>query len=189
MTRTPDEIKKGLHNCQSGIGCPDDCPYYSDCIVCNDAYIVEREALALIQQLQDDNAQLNRCIENMTDKLNAMNDEVAKLQAESERHRKSAIECCYKSKCSKEIKELETLCKRLMDEKKQLQAERDAAVEDLKACVTEAAQGDDFDCCFACKYNNEYGGCDRPHHTIEACGVEDFDNKWEWRGVQKEDAT
>lgn len=69
----------------------------------------------------------------------------------------------------------------------QLEAERDAAVADLKACVTEAAQGDDFDCCFACKYNNEYGGCDRPNYTIEACGVEDFDNKWTWRGVQKED--
>lgn len=35
-----------------------------------------------VQQLQYDNAQLNRCIENMTDKLNAMNDEVAKLKAE-----------------------------------------------------------------------------------------------------------
>lgn len=41
------------------------------------------DAIVLIQQLQDDNAQLNRCIENMTDKLNAMNDEVAKLQAEN----------------------------------------------------------------------------------------------------------
>lgn len=35
-----------------------------------------------VQQFQYDNAQLNRCIENMTDKLNAMNDEVAKLKAE-----------------------------------------------------------------------------------------------------------
>ena len=67
----------------------------------------------------------------------------------------------------------------------QVTLERDAAVADLKDCVTEAAQGDDFDCCFACKYNNEYGGCDRPNYTIEACGVEDFDNKWTWRGVQK----
>lgn len=66
-----------------------------------------------------------------------------------------------------------------------VKAERDAAVADLKDCVTEAAQWDDFDCCFACKYNNEYGGCDRPNYTIEACGVEDFDNKWTWRGVQK----
>lgn len=55
MQKTPDEIKKGLHNCLSGIDCPDDCPYYSDCIVCDDDYIVEREALAYIQQLEAEN--------------------------------------------------------------------------------------------------------------------------------------
>lgn len=44
---------------------------------------LHKDTLALIQQLQDDNAQLNRCIENMTDKLNAMNDEAAKLQTEN----------------------------------------------------------------------------------------------------------
>lgn len=84
MTRTPDEIKKGLecrirsykdvcdHQCET---CDLRIPAYS---------IFERheDALALIQQLEADNAQLNRCIENMTDKLNAANDEVAKLQAE-----------------------------------------------------------------------------------------------------------
>ena len=69
----------------------------------------------------------------------------------------------------------------------QLEVERDAAVADLKMCVTEAAQGDYFDCCFACKYNNENGGCDRPNSTIESCVVEEFDNKWSWRGVQKEE--
>ena len=155
MTRTPDEIKKGLEmaavDCRNAHDCDKTCAYYKECssfdyetteIPCTMLF----DALALIQKLQDDNAQLNRCIENMTDKLNAMNDEVAKLQAE-----------------------------------------RDAAVADLKDCVTEAAQGDDFDCCFACKYNNEYGGCDRPNYTIEACGVEDFDNKWTWRGVTKEE--
>lgn len=40
------------------------------------------DAIKVIQQLQADNAQLNRCIENMTDKLNAAHDETAKLQAE-----------------------------------------------------------------------------------------------------------
>lgn len=82
--------------------------------------------------------------------------------------------------------EAENKIVKLEERVKQLETERDAAVADLKACVTEAAQGDDFDCCFACKYNNEYGGCDRPNYTIEACGVEDFDNKWTWRGVTKE---
>ena len=144
MTRTPDEIKKGLECCSED-GCKS-CPYEQDCYTTDGFSALAADALDLIQQLQDENAQQARCIENMTDKLNAMNDEVAKLQAE-----------------------------------------RDAAVADLKDCVTEAAQGDDFDCCFACKYNNEYGGCDRPNYTIEACGVEDFDNKWTWRGVTKEE--
>lgn len=40
------------------------------------------DALACIEQLEADNAQLNRCIENMTDKLNAMIDESVKWKAE-----------------------------------------------------------------------------------------------------------
>ena len=112
-------------------------------------------------------------------------------------------ECPYKPDCdgSQILKDALVLIQQLQEEVskyeegydaltkiiKRLEAERDAAVADLKDCVTEAAQGDDFDCCFACKYNNEYGGCDRPNYTIEACGVEDFDNKWTWRGVTKEE--
>ena len=80
MTRTPDEIKKGLEcasNCSENLNGCENCPYNGlDC--CD----LHPDALALIQQLEADNAQLNRCIENLTDKLNAMNDEVAKLQAE-----------------------------------------------------------------------------------------------------------
>lgn len=84
MQKTPDEIKKGLECCISDTyGCNEKCPYFNslsngvDCAV-----KMHADALALIQRLQDENAQLNRCIENMTDKLNAMNDEAAKLQAE-----------------------------------------------------------------------------------------------------------
>ena len=85
MSRTPEDIKKGLECCISDTyGCNEKCPYFNslsngvDCAV-----KMHADALVLIQQLQADNAQLNRCIENMTDKLNAMNDEVAKLQAEN----------------------------------------------------------------------------------------------------------
>ena len=94
MTRRPDEIKKGLECCaqsKCGLG---ECSYYrlgggSKCIpaMCADA-------LTLIQQLQDDNAQQARCIENMTDKLNAMNDEVAKLQAERDAAVKDIPRAC-----------------------------------------------------------------------------------------------
>ena len=80
MERTPDEIKKGLECCSED-GCKS-CPYEQDCYTTDGFSALAADALALIQQLQDDNAQQARCIENMTDKLNAMNDEVAKLQAE-----------------------------------------------------------------------------------------------------------
>jgi hypothetical protein len=88
MTRTLDEIKKGLECCSSTANCADGCPYHvivegsfgCDEMGCEDGLLPD--ALALIQQLQAENAQQARCIENMTDKLNAMNDEVAKLQAE-----------------------------------------------------------------------------------------------------------
>lgn len=65
MTRTPDEIKQGLEGLK---------------FIANAGRI--DDALALIQQLEAENAQLHRCIENMTDKLNAAHDEAAKLQAE-----------------------------------------------------------------------------------------------------------
>ena len=97
--KTPDEIKRGLA-CAGLHTCPDEkCPYYASCAPCE--LQVQDDALDLIQQLQDENAQQARCIENMTDKLNAMNDEVAKLQAE----RDAAVEsmrkdphCCFHCK-------------------------------------------------------------------------------------------
>ena len=81
-TKTPDEIKKGLECCKEDecFGDRENCPYTADPKLC--VGVMCADALALIQQLQDENAQQARCIENMTDKLNAMNDEVAKLQAE-----------------------------------------------------------------------------------------------------------
>lgn len=84
MTRKPDDVKKGLECCSNvNFVCNEECPYYKSLSEGEDCCLKKNaDALALIQQLQADNAQLNRCIENMTDKLNAMNDEVAKLQAE-----------------------------------------------------------------------------------------------------------
>lgn len=176
MTRKPDEIKKGLECCVEATSDCSACPYHKegdgDCVD-----ILKRDAFALIQRLQDDNAQLNRCIENMTDKLNAMNDEVAKLQADCERHRQSAIKCCYESRCSKEIKELDALCHRLMDEKEQLQAERDAAV----ALIPRA--------CAYCKwYGTKHGGFHPDCKSPNGCrNINGINTGWEWRGVQKEE--
>lgn len=101
MPKTPDEIKKAMLHC-SPVSCrSDDCPYKDDTPKYEGDMPVFRmklwhDMVCLIQQLQYDNAQLNRCIENMTDKLNAMNSEVAKLQAE----RDAAVETIYEmAKC------------------------------------------------------------------------------------------
>lgn len=133
--KSPDEIKKGLAD-NIPVHChPGDLEPRLTPLMMVDLEDLHADALALVQQLQDDNAQLNRCIENMTDKLNAMNDEVAKLQAE-----------------------------------------RDAAVEDLKYVA-------------ACKTCKEF----RRSALTEPClhctkyGLLDSENKYEWRGVQKEE--
>lgn len=123
--KTPDEIKKGLESCNKGWQHCNECPYHTigcDVVMCGDA-------LEYIKQIEADNAQLNRCIENMTDKLNAAHDETAKLQAE-----------------------------------------RDAAVADLKS----------YRCCHGCKHLGV--GFNEP------CLHCDFENNcFEWRGVQKEE--
>ena len=82
MTRTPDEIKKGLADNIAVHYHPGDLEPRLTPLTMVDLEELHAEALAFIQQLQAENAQQARCIENMTDKLNAMNDEVAKLQAE-----------------------------------------------------------------------------------------------------------
>ena len=107
MTRTPDEIKKGLECCSNvNFVCNEECPYYKSLSEGEDCCLKKNaDALAFIQQLQDDNAQLNRCIENMTDKLNAMNDEVAKLQAE----RDAAVEALKNGDVCESCKHFGTL--------------------------------------------------------------------------------
>ena len=72
--KTPDEIKKGLECCFSAADCevPIRCPYAFEMGSCDNLMMFD--ALAYIQQLEADNAQQARCIENLTDKLNATND-------------------------------------------------------------------------------------------------------------------
>lgn len=81
MDKTPDEIKRGLEYCISDVGCVG-CVYYEECIDDGNREPLQQDALAYIRQLEADNAQKDRCIENLTDKLNAAHDEVAKWKAE-----------------------------------------------------------------------------------------------------------
>lgn len=54
--KTPDEIKKGLECCHDAVKC-EQCPYQPECdLPFGD--IVEADALAYIQQLEAENAEL-----------------------------------------------------------------------------------------------------------------------------------
>ena len=126
MTRTPDEIKKGLSVCMGYTeGCAI-CPYYHDKECQRD---IKTDALSYIQQLEAQNAELLEKVE-------------------------------------------------------QLQAERDAAVADMR-------QASIYLCCACKKYHHAVCGVsnhyceeigERPDFTgAMSCGM------FEWRGVQKEE--
>lgn len=86
--KTPDEIKKGLETHKSKTADCSECPYEN--VVTQDGWELcfknlESDALAYIQQLEADNAQQARCIENLTDKLNATNDALQRWISVEER--------------------------------------------------------------------------------------------------------
>lgn len=139
--KTPDEIKKGLECCK-GMSCGTIKVYcpYEGMRSCSD--FVLADALDYIQQLEK------------------------KVEA----FEQSAINCCYESRCNKQIHELEALCGRLMDEKEQLERERDAAVGELVGC------------CFVCRWE-ETEKCASCHFNADAWNV--HESNWEWRGVKE----
>lgn len=73
MTKTPDETKKGLECCAvSYADCHKECPYKLDC----DGSQILKDALALIQQLQADNADQADRIKQLEAERDAMKDEI-----------------------------------------------------------------------------------------------------------------
>lgn len=140
MTKTPDEIKKGLECCSiSYADCNSECPYKRDC----DGSQILKDALALIQQLEVDKQQL----EGMLTHMNQLRDAAAGRALKME------------------------------ERVRQLEAERDAAVACLKKAANEKGE------CFGCKWYNGKN-CTHPDYKT-LCSW--HDDKWEWRGVQKED--
>lgn len=120
--KTPDEIKKGLECCLlDDFHCGEGCPYKKICLIEHRYNEIDYDALAYIQQIEAQNAELSVKIG-------------------------------------------------------QLQAERDAAVADLKKAANEKAE------CFGCKWYNEKNCTNKDYKLI----CSSYDDKWEWRGVQKE---
>lgn len=84
--KTPEEIKKGLECCSiDDLHCGQGCPYKDDCLEEARYKGLESDAFAYIQQLEAENAQQARCIENLTDKLNATNEALPRWISVEER--------------------------------------------------------------------------------------------------------
>jgi hypothetical protein len=157
MTRTPDEIKKGLACCAASIyQCADDCPYRAECRNGQGGKVMNEEALALIQKLQKDKADLLEERE-LNDFLR---DRVKQLEAEK----------------TKLLEESHEVRKDMLGRIHQLEAERDAALEDLESYATLK--------CFACKYYEEEL-TEVPCNECKILGKGNRD-MFEWRGVQKD---
>lgn len=156
MTKTPDEIKKGLECCQKDecFGERENCPYTADPNLC--VGVMCGDVLAFIQQLQAENAEKDERIQQLE----------ADLEDMTARY-KIADDCAKKKG---EMNE------KLYAELTAAKAERDAAVEDLVSYATLK--------CFACKYYEEEL-TEVPCNECKILGKGNRD-MFEWRGVQKD---
>lgn len=171
MTKTPDEIKKGLECCCDlmGVMCPY-CPYAED----GDASETCREemagdALVLIQQLQAENADQAVRIQQLEKRvihLEALNQSNLTTITMQERTRA-----------------------RLQERISQLEAERDAAVADILYAASvylgECNTCKNGEVCAACKRQDACDECPNSKCMCIGCGA--GRSNWQWRGVQKEE--
>lgn len=160
MPRTPDEIKKGLECCSvDDLHCGEGCPYKDDCLEEARYKGLESDALAYIQQLEAENTRRHEKIIQLYNDLENLHDIVTTIVTDSK----------------------ETY--------KQLEAERDAAVADIRFAFTSYVGA-----CQTCKHGENQVDCIEPIRCPdcenEKCKCQSCDGdfrNWEWRGVQKED--
>ena len=166
MTRTSDEIKKGLELCYKDIDCSE-CPYVDDCFGNDETPFgaVMPDALALIQQLQDDNAEKDKSMQQLERSLSFARDLADGLKAATVKQEQEL----YVSE--ERNRQLEAQNAELSGKIGQLEAERDAAVEALK----------NGDVCEACKHF----GALMNEEPCASCSI--LHSNFEWRGVQKEE--
>ena len=167
MTRTSDEIKKGLA-CADVHTCPDEkCPYYASCAPCE--LQVQVDALALIQQLQAENAEKDKSMQQLERSLSFACDLADGLKAATVKQEQEL----YVSE--ERNRQLETQNAELSGKIGQLEAERDAAVNDLHYLVNHPLSAGP---CYACLHSKDCwrgGDCDPVN-----------DDRWQWRGICKE---
>lgn len=139
--KSADDIKKGLKCCNRTFDACHECPYDTVEEGWGCTVAKNADALALIQQLEAENTRRHEKIIQLYNDLESLRNIVTTIVTDSK----------------------ETY--------KQLEAERDAAVADLKS----------YRCCHGCKHLGV--GFNEP------CLHCDFENNcFEWRGVQKEDS-
>lgn len=77
--KTPDEIKRGLKYCTSMVhmlgGCAAMCPYWDETFGCGNDYLM-KDALSYIRQLERDNAQKEKHIQQLERERDALMDVV-----------------------------------------------------------------------------------------------------------------
>ena len=167
MTRTPDEIKKGLECCMDHDGTCEDCPYVDG--ECRAFEQLAADALALIQQLQDDNAEKDKSMQQLERSLSFARDLADGLKAATVKQEQEL----YVSE--ERNRQLETQNAELSGKIGQLEAERDAAVNDLHYLVNHPLSAGP---CYACLHSKDCwrgGDCDPVN-----------DDRWQWRGICKE---
>ena len=143
MTRTSDEIKKGLA-CADVHTCPDEkCPYYASCAPCE--LQVQVDALALIQQLQAENAEKDKSMQQLERSLSFACDLADGLKAATVKQEQEL----YVSE--ERNRQLETQNAELSGKIGQLEAERDALKEALGLMVYQyCVRGDKLDHLYMC---------------------------------------
>ena len=158
--KTPDEIKKWLDEEIPVHYHIDGEPRLTPRLLM-DMQWLHKDALALIQQLQDDNAEKDKSMQQLERSLSFACDLADGLKAATVKQQQDL----YVSE--ERNRQLETQNAELLEKVEQLQAERDAAVKSLRGR------------CFECKHNKT--------SVCLICSKDKELKYWQWRGVQKED--
>lgn len=168
-TKTPEDVKKGLECCgKSAITC-DVCPYYGECHLPFGSD-PESDAIALIQQLEEEKKQLQKKISNQRRQLRVLH---AMYEWALGRLQKANLNdrAHFQAFLRERGYDLETMA--LPESKyQQLERERDAAVEDVRLAVCDDLK------CSTCMYKGNES------HMCDDCDVHTFCN-WQWRGARE----
>ena len=183
--KSPDEIKLGLECCGSVDRCRNGCPYghtwYPKCIIDK-----SNDALALIQQLQDDNAEKDERIRVLESRNNALYHTILGVMHFVDKWIDDAPaydpdEDLNGTVAIGRVSQAREITLQVIE---QLQAERDAALADFKLYRERNIKGEcGVYACDLCKRGGRYEDWDEIKCPTGCTGV----SHWEWRGVQKEE--